>query len=77
MILIRFIYMYSLVDCIYRFVLRIILFKWRKKILEEKSVFLYLKVIVIKGLFEFVVVVDGGVGIVVVGRGILMGFLGR
>lgn len=34
-------------------------------------------VIVIKGLFEFVVMVDGGVGIVVMGRGILMGFLGR
>lgn len=49
----------------------------KKKNLRRKSVFLYLKVIVIKGLFEFVVMVDGGVGIVVVGRGILMGFLGR
>lgn len=55
----------------YMFVLRINFIKLKK------NIFLYVKVIVIKGLFELVVVVDGEVGIVVVGRGILMGFLGR
>lgn len=49
----------------------------KKKNLRRKSALSYLKAIATKGLPELAVMVDGGVGIVVVGRGTLTGPSGR